>query len=91
MVLPTFVLVPGFAWRYRRTNNKAAYRPDWAFSWSLEFAIWGIPCLIVGPLAFLIISEETRFDPYAAIRSDQPSLERVNFDSNEVFLRLGVF
>ena len=90
MVLPTFVLGPGFAWRYRRTNNKAAYRPDWTFSWSLEFAIWGIPCLVVGALAFLIISEDTRFDPYAAIRSDSPSLERVNLDSKQVSLRLGV-
>ena len=75
VVLPTFVLVPGFAWRYRRTNKKAAYRPDWAFSWPLEFAIWGIPCVIVGALAFLIISQETRFDPYAAIPSDQSPLE----------------
>ncbi len=75
VVLPTLVLVPGFAWRYRRTNKKAAYRPDWAFSWPLEFAIWGIPCLIVGALAFLIISQETRFDPYAAIPSDQSPLE----------------
>lgn len=75
VVLPTFVLVPGFAWRYRRTNKKAAYRPDWAFSWPIEFAIWGIPCLIVGALAFLIVSQETRFDPYAAIPSDQPPLQ----------------
>ena len=38
VVLPTFVLVPGSAWRYRRTNNKAAYRPDWAFFWSPSIA-----------------------------------------------------
>ncbi len=82
VVLPTFVLVPGFAWRYRRTNKKAAYRPDWAFSWPLEFAIWGIPCLIVGALAFLIISQETRFDPYAAIPSDQSPLEVQVVDLN---------
>lgn len=70
VVLPVLVLVPGFAWHYRRRNKAAAYRPDWSFSWPLEFAIWGIPCLVVGVLTWIIIGQETRFDPYAPIPSD---------------------
>jgi hypothetical protein len=36
-LVQTFVLVPTFAWPYPSTA--AAYRPDWAFSWLLEFAV----------------------------------------------------
>ena len=68
VVVPVLVLVPLFAWRYRRTNTKAVYRPDWAFSWPLEFMIWGIPFIIVGGLSYIIIADETRFDPYAALK-----------------------
>ena len=75
VVLPTFILVPAFAWHYRRRNSKAAYRPDWAFSWPLEFAVWGIPFVIVGVLTWIIIDQETRFDPYAAIPSDSAPLQ----------------
>ena len=69
VVVPTFVLVPAFAWRYRRKNTKAAYRPEWSFSWPLEFAIWGIPFVIVGVLVWIILTKERRFDPYAQIPS----------------------
>lgn len=67
VVLPVFVLVPLFAWRYRRQNTKMPYRPHWDFSWPLEIAIWGIPVIIVAVLSALVIGEETRFDPYSPI------------------------
>ncbi len=74
VVLPVFILVPLFAWRYRRRNKAAAYRPDWSFSWPLEFLVWGVPIAIVAVLAYVIIEDETKFDPYAALPSTQPPL-----------------
>ncbi|MCB8839007.1 cytochrome ubiquinol oxidase subunit II [Aurantimonas sp. VKM B-3413] len=73
--LPVFILVPLFAWRYRRTNAKSRYEPDWGFSWGLEIVIWGVPVLIVGILAYLIWSWENDLDPYRPIASDKPPLE----------------
>jgi cytochrome o ubiquinol oxidase subunit 2 len=75
VVVPVFVLVPLFAWRYRRKNGSAQYRPDWAFSWPLELAIWGLPVGIVAVLAYLVNSGTTRLDPYAALPSNVPPLE----------------
>ncbi|MEE9586664.1 MAG: cytochrome ubiquinol oxidase subunit II, partial [Hyphomicrobiaceae bacterium] len=30
VVVPVFVLAVGFTWRYRASNNKARYEPDWS-------------------------------------------------------------
>jgi cytochrome o ubiquinol oxidase subunit 2 len=75
VVVPIFVLVPLFAWRYRRKNAASQYRPDWTFSTPLEFVVWGVPVAIVAILAVVILSKETQLDPYAAIPSQEPPLE----------------
>ncbi len=75
VVVPIFFLVPAFAWRYRRRNTKSAYRPDWSFSWPLEFLIWGIPITIVAVLAYVIITDETRYDPYHELASSVKPLD----------------
>src|SRR5665647_1926268 len=58
VVLPVLIFVPLFAWWYRRGNKSASYRPEWTFSWPLEFAIWGVPVAIVAILAALIWTKE---------------------------------
>ncbi|RIY02840.1 ubiquinol oxidase subunit II [Aureimonas flava] len=75
VVVPAILLVPFMAWRYRRTARRAAYRPDWDFSWPLEIAVWGVPALVVCVLAFLILTTARALDPYAPIPADQPPLE----------------
>lgn len=75
VIVPVFLLVPLFAWRYRRGNRNAQYRPDWTFSWPLEIAIWGVPFAIVGVLSFLIVTRESPLDPYRPLASHRPPLE----------------
>lgn len=75
VVLPVFVLVPLFAWRYRRGNAKVAYQPHWAFSWPLEFVVWGVPVLIVAALAALIVFKQATLDPYDRLKSVSQPLE----------------
>ncbi len=75
VILPVFILLPIFAWRYRRRNASASYRPQWAFSWPLEFLIWGIPFVIVAILAYGIWTRQAALDPYRPIASDKPALE----------------
>ena len=74
VIVPIFVLVPLFAWRYRRSNASAQYRPEWTFSWPLEFLIWGVPCAIVIALSVMVVTKESRLDPYAALASNEPPL-----------------
>ena len=47
VILPVIVLTLFFAWRFREGNPKAAYRPDWHYSGSIEFVVWAIPAMIV--------------------------------------------
>lgn len=75
VVLPVLVLVPLFAWRYRRGRNRAAWRPDWQFSRRLEWLVWGVPVLVVAAMAIGVGSRAARFDPYAAQPGAGPPLE----------------
>lgn len=75
VVVPVFVLLPWFAWRYRRRNAASAYRPQWAFSWTLEVLIWGIPVIIVAILAYGVWTTQNALDPYRPLASSKPPLE----------------
>ncbi|MBB3951937.1 cytochrome ubiquinol oxidase subunit II [Aureimonas jatrophae] len=68
VVVPVLVLVPLFAWRYRRTNTRARYTPDWGFSWPIEIAIWVVPIIIVIVLGGVIWKARS-LDPYRPIAS----------------------
>ncbi len=67
VALPVLVLVPLIAWHYRLSNTHHAYRPKWAFSWTLEGFIWIPPVGIVVLLAFLLWPATQRDDPYTRL------------------------
>jgi cytochrome o ubiquinol oxidase subunit II len=69
VIVPVFLCVPLFAWRYRRKNSRTPYRPDWTFSWPLEILIWGVPIAIVGILSVMIVTRESPLDPYKPLAS----------------------
>ncbi len=74
-VLPVLVLVPLIALRYQRRKGSAAeYRPKWDFSGKLEFAMWGVPVVIVALLSFYLWKATHRLDPYAAPFGETPAL-----------------
>ena len=43
IIVPVIALTLLFAWRYRKANTKADYRPDWDHSTQLELVIWAAP------------------------------------------------
>ena len=47
VVVPVIVLTLVFAWKYRASNTKARYEPDWSHSTAIEVVVWLIPCLII--------------------------------------------
>lgn len=73
VVVPAVVLAPLFAWRYRH-GRKAAYSPNWGFSWPLEFLIWGAPLAIVAVLGGYVFGPEARLDPYRRLPVEGPVL-----------------
>ncbi|MBO0902231.1 cytochrome ubiquinol oxidase subunit II [Jiella sonneratiae] len=75
VILPVFVFMPWFAWRYRRTRRDSVYRPEWSFSLPLEFLVWSVPTAVVAALAWLIVAREVPLGPYRPLASDKPPLE----------------
>ncbi len=64
IVIPVLALTLLFAWRYRSTNTKATYTPDWDHSTALELLIWSAPLLIVIALGAITWINTHTLDPY---------------------------
>jgi cytochrome o ubiquinol oxidase subunit II len=47
IVVPVIVVTLGVAWWYRRSNTRARYLPNFAYSGRLELLVWSIPALVV--------------------------------------------
>jgi len=71
IVIPTMLATLGVAWWFRASNERARYRPDFAYSGRLELLVWSIPImtiLLVGGVAWLSSYD---LDPPKAIASAQ--------------------
>lgn len=64
VVIPVFILTFVFAWKYRASNEKARYTPDWDHNTMLEVVWWGIPIAIIAILATITWTSTHRLDPY---------------------------
>lgn len=72
---PVLLLTPIFAWHYRLSNTKSAYRPQWGFNWPLEGFIWIPPAIIVIVLAVFLWRDTHKLDPYKPLASPYPPIE----------------
>jgi len=64
VVVPVLALTFLFAWRYRQSNAKATYSPDWDHSTALELVIWAAPLLIIIALGAVTWINTHTLDPY---------------------------
>ena len=64
IVVPVIVMALLFAWRYRASNKKAHYEPDWDHSTMLELLIWSAPLLIIIALGALTWVSTHKLDPF---------------------------
>jgi cytochrome o ubiquinol oxidase subunit 2 len=64
IIIPVIALIVFFAWRYRASNTKATYTPDWDHSTRLELVIWGAPLLIIIALGLVTWISTHLLDPY---------------------------
>ncbi|HEX5460675.1 MAG TPA: ubiquinol oxidase subunit II [Steroidobacteraceae bacterium] len=69
VVVPVIALILGFAWRYRASNEKAEYRPDWSHSGRIEAVVWLIPCTIIAALGVITWRSSHSLDPYRPLTS----------------------
>ncbi|MDD3765177.1 MAG: ubiquinol oxidase subunit II [Nevskiales bacterium] len=64
IVVPVMVMTGWFAWRYRHSNDKATYAPEWDHSTQFELVIWTAPLLIIIALGALTWIGTHLLDPY---------------------------
>jgi len=88
VVIPVLVMAIGFAIRYRASNDKATYKPDWANSMKIELIVWLVPVVIVAVLSYLTWTGTFRLDPYKPIPAEAEPLrvEVVSLDWNWLFI-----
>ncbi|MBI0434479.1 ubiquinol oxidase subunit II [Roseomonas sp. KE0001] len=64
IIVPVILLTLFFAWRYRESNTKATYAPNWSHSTTLEVVIWAAPLVIIVALGALTWVGTHLLDPY---------------------------
>ncbi len=75
VVIPVIVMTLVFAWKYRASNTKATYRPNWSHSTAIELVVWIIPCVIVAILGTITWKTTHELDPYRPLDSDVKPIE----------------
>ncbi len=68
VVIPVMLLTVLVAWRYRKKNTKAEYKPNWAHSYTIETICWAVPCVIIAILGVMTWVSSHTLDPYKAIQ-----------------------
>lgn len=70
VIVPVFLMTFGIAWKYRASNTKAQYQPDWDHSKVFETIWWGIPIAIILILGVITWQSSHALDPYRPLESN---------------------
>lgn len=69
IVIPVFILMGFFAWRYREGNKKARHAPDWEHNYIAEYCWWGVPLIIISILAIITWKSSHELNPFSPLDS----------------------
>jgi cytochrome o ubiquinol oxidase subunit 2 len=70
VVVPVFVLLFGFAWRYREDNTKGRYTPELGGSKMAETIWWLIPTILIGIVSGVTWVSSYGLDPFKPASSN---------------------
>ena len=88
VVVPVIVMSIWIPIKYRESNTKARYDPNWSYSKRIELAMWLVPIVIVLILSAILWRETHRLDPYKPLISESKPLnvEVVSLDWKWLFI-----
>lgn len=69
IVIPVLIMTFAICIRYRSSNKKAEYEPEWSHDTLAECIWWGFPCLIVLLLSIVTWVSSYHLDPFRPLRS----------------------
>ena len=70
VVIPVYVLLLSFAWKYRESNKKAKYSPELDHNRLAEAIWWLIPTILITILSVITWDSSHALDPYRPISSN---------------------
>lgn len=71
VVIPVVIMSFVIPWRYRASNTKAVYTPDWSHNTLMEIIWWAIPCVIIVILSVWAWIDTHKLDPYRSLSTDK--------------------
>jgi cytochrome o ubiquinol oxidase subunit 2 len=74
IVVPVIIMTVVFAWRFRASNKKSDYQPEWSHNTWLEIIWWGIPCILIVILATITWRSTHQLDPYRPLEHPTPPI-----------------
>ena len=75
VIIPVFIMLFGFAWRYREGGSKKArYSPEFATHKLVETIWWGVPIIIIGILSVLTWTSSHDLDPFKPLVSSKKAI-----------------
>ena len=88
VVVPVILMTFAFAWKYRASNTKATYMPDWSHSTKIELVVWLVPCLIIAVLGWITWESTHKLDPYRPLDSEvKPvTIQAISLDWKWLFI-----
>jgi cytochrome o ubiquinol oxidase subunit 2 len=69
VVIPVYIMLFGFAWKYRESNKKAAYEPAFDRSRLFESIWWGVPLALITILGIMTWNSSHSLDPFRPLNS----------------------
>lgn len=69
VVIPAILMAVMFTWKFRQSNTKAKYTPNWSHSNKIEAVVWGVPILIIVFLAALTWKSTHALEPSRPLTS----------------------
>lgn len=74
VVVPVFIMLFAFAWKFRETNTKAKYTPNADGNRLIELTWWLIPIIIIGVLSVVTWVSSHDLDPSKKLESDNKAI-----------------
>lgn len=88
VVIPVIVMTIAFAWKFRASNTKAKYTPNWSHSNKIEAVVWTVPIIIILILGTITWKTTHSLDPYKPLVSDAKpiTVEVISLDWKWLFV-----
>ena len=88
VVLPVFIMLTTFAYRYRSTNKNSKYSPNWDKNGILETMWWVIPAILISILGYITWTSSHTLDPFKPLKNNSNTLniEVISLDWKWLFI-----